>query len=68
MKLLKAREMRELFKVNTNQLWRWRSFGMPHLRVGRSFIYNLDDVLTWMSTNSISNKNNINRAQKETPQ
>lgn len=64
MKLLKPKECEEFFRVNADKLWRWRCAGMPHLRVGNSFMYPIDEIIAWMRQGSAPSKNVETQGEK----
>jgi excisionase family DNA binding protein len=46
-KLLTTKEITEELKCHRASLYRWREEGMPHIKLGGSVRYDLDEVMEW---------------------
>jgi excisionase family DNA binding protein len=47
-KYLNSGELCEVLNIHRNQLQRMIKQGIPHIRIGREYRFNLNDVLAWL--------------------
>lgn len=55
MKLLSSKELATELRVHVNSIANWRAQGMPCLKAGRNWRYELDAVKLWLKTNKGGN-------------
>lgn len=55
MKLLTTDELANELRVHVNSLANWRKQGMPCLKVGRNWRYELEAVKVWLKTHKGGN-------------
>lgn len=41
-------------KASRTTVWRLRQAGLPHIRMGRTIRYNLEDAVAWIAANGAS--------------
>ena len=54
--LLNSLELGEYLKVTQQTIYNWRNKGMPTIKVGSQYRYNIEDVLKWLESRSVKNK------------
>ena len=46
--LLTSAELAEYFKVTEQTIYKWRKEGVPLIKIGREYRYELDKVMEWL--------------------
>lgn len=51
MNILKIKELSELLQISTNTIYRLCNQGMPHLRIGSQYRFELEKVIKYLQEN-----------------
>lgn len=54
--LIDTPQLAEYLSINKHTVYVWRTQGMPNIKVGSQYRYNIDDVLKWLESRSAKNK------------
>ena len=46
--LIDTPQLAEYLSINKHTVYVWRNQGMPNIKVGSQYRYNIDDVLKWL--------------------
>ena len=55
-KLMDTPQLAEYLSINKHTVYVWRTQGMPNIKVGSQYRYNIDEVLKWLESRSAKNK------------
>ena len=47
--LIDTPQLAEYLSINKHTVYVWRTQGMPNIKVGSQYRYNIDDVLKWLA-------------------
>ena len=47
-KLIDTPQLAEYLSINKHTVYVWRNQGMPNIKVGSQYRYNIEDVLNWL--------------------
>ena len=47
--LMDTPQLAEYLSINKHTVYVWRNQGMPNIKVGSQYRYNIDDVLKWLA-------------------
>ena len=47
--LMDTPQLAEYLSINKHTVYVWRTQGMPNIKVGSQYRYNIDDVLKWLA-------------------
>ena len=54
--LMDTPQLAEYLSINKHTVYVWRNQGMPNIKVGSQYRYNIDEVLKWLESRSAKNK------------
>ena len=54
--LIDTPQLAEYLSINKHTVYVWRNQGMPNIKVGSQYRYNIDEVLKWLESRSAKNK------------
>lgn len=54
--LMDTPQLAEYLSINKHTVYVWRNQGMPNIKVGSQYRYNIEDVLKWLESRSVKNK------------
>ena len=54
--LMDTPQLAEYLSINKHTVYVWRTQGMPNIKVGSQYRYNIDEVLKWLESRSAKNK------------
>lgn len=57
-KLISSAELSDYLGVTTQTLYNWRNTGMPTIKVGAQYRYELEEVMQWLQDREESKKTN----------
>jgi len=61
--LLNSREAAQLLSLSERKLWDLMATGeIPHLKVGRSVRYAIEDLKSWIESNKVTTRESIKKA------
>ena len=46
--LIDTPQLAEYLSINKHTVYVWRTLGMPNIKVGSQYRYNIDEVLKWL--------------------
>ena len=46
--LMTSQELADYFKVTMQTIYNWRKEGVPSIKIGREYRYELDKVMEWL--------------------
>ena len=47
--LMTSQEVADYFKVTTQTIYNWRKEGVPSIRIGHEYRYNIEKVMQWLA-------------------